>query len=113
VSKLFDTEALIMMAEMCGHEIIQSQFSSALIINKEIRARAVEKCVELNEWNPRENIAQAMEVLDTFSFYEITKQSGLTKSWFDVEVEGYHVDNINLTKAIFQAVKACLEGDHD
>jgi hypothetical protein len=63
------------------------------------------------KWNPRENIEQAMEVLDTFSFYEITKQSSLSCSWYVCEVNGFQGTGGNVCEAIFQAVKAYLEGE--
>ncbi len=55
-------------------------------------------------WEPDKDIAQAMEVLESYTFFSINKLSSLSKSWYDVEVNGVHVDDMNLPMAICQAI---------
>lgn len=98
-------EAMIKMAELCGrfsYHRVYDGFSGF-----------VEKKMIDSDWNPRENIDQAMEVLSKIDHFMVEKWVSLWTCHIHALQETYKFESDKPEEAIFQAVKKYLEDKGD
>jgi len=105
-----EQEVKIKMAELCGYEVVHENAFIELT-KKDFKGYRI-------RWNPKENIEQAMEVLESLGVHwGISKHRGgcYRISIYSKKFEGMTFDKNAISKdlkeAIFQAVKSYLEGE--
>ncbi len=120
--KLSDKEASVKMAGLCGYETDIIGDEVMIIIGQSKYKRKF-----LKKWNPRENIAQMMEVveawrsLDDLNHYMVSSpKDQACINYFDIDLYAYDSDGFVyvvssqeqiLLEAIFQAVKKWMESE--
>lgn len=108
-----DTEASIKMAELAGYKAIPDEAEPNCVL---FRNDTMSEWPKWSDWNPKENIAQAMEVLEAMNMdFAIWKSSGSIDPdtgyvMYEVTIGDSYVSlEDTLTEAIFNAVKKYLE----
>lgn len=129
-----DQQASMKMAELAGYTIARFENSKLILFLKEDIAyktgnidyevfenlRLFELQKKAAKWNPKENLAQSMEVLEAMNMdFAIWKSSGSIDPdtgyvMYEVTIGDSYVSlEDTLTEAIFHAVKKYLEPDND
>ncbi len=111
--KLSDKEASVKMAELCGKDWFTDSNNKGVFYNNEDHSN-------FWQWNPRENIAQMMEVLEGIESHslELCTRGGMKYCSLSIPCiipipldRCYPAHEKTYSKAIFQAVKKWMESE--